>query len=232
MGLYKPPTTSLKQFKHELDTVLCSIDVDVCLPLTLLGDCNIDILRDNHQAFLTYVHNKYKLQQHISTPTTLTGTSIVLVFSNLPDINAYALVIMWSTHHPLVGLSFLFIEMKELCEARAKLEMSSNLADEPTLANVLIPSLPSPHLKLLDEKVTATCFHTINENPFETVIWWESDRWCPPPCETASENDLTLCISILSMRTHSKQSFDEKLTGDVLPPPFETARAQSDLFTV
>ena len=26
--------------------------------------------------------------------------------------------------------------MKELCEARTKLEMSSNLADEPTLANV------------------------------------------------------------------------------------------------
>ena len=36
----------------------------------------------------------------------------------------------------LIGLSFLFIEMKELCEARAKLEMSSNLADEPTLVDV------------------------------------------------------------------------------------------------
>ena len=79
--------------------------------------------------------------------------------------------------------------MKELCEARAKLEMSSNLADKPTLTDVL------------------------------------------PPCETASENELTRCISIPSMRTHSKQSIDEKVTGDVLPP-FETARAQSDLFTV
>ena len=66
-----------------------------------------------------------------------------------------------------IGLSFLFIE-KELCEARAKLEMGSNLADEPTLANVL--PLPSPHLKLLDKKVTAMCFHTVNENRFETVI--------------------------------------------------------------
>ena len=47
--------------------------------------------------------------------------------------------------------------MKELCEARAKLEMSSNLADEPTLAAV------SPS-KLLDEKVTAMHFHTVNEN--------------------------------------------------------------------
>ena len=61
MGLYKPPTTSLQQFKHELDTVLYSSDVDVCLPLILLGDCNIDILRDNHQTFLIYMHNKYKL---------------------------------------------------------------------------------------------------------------------------------------------------------------------------
>ena len=51
MGLYKPPTTSLKQVKHELDTFLCSTDVDVHLPLILLGDCNIDILGDNHQAF-------------------------------------------------------------------------------------------------------------------------------------------------------------------------------------
>ena len=30
--------------------------------------------------------------------------------------------------------------MKELCEARAKPEMSSNLADEPSLADVLAPS--------------------------------------------------------------------------------------------
>ena len=42
-------------------------------------------------------------------------------------------------HLLFIGLSFLFIETKELCEARAKLEMSSNLADEPTLADVLPP---------------------------------------------------------------------------------------------
>ena len=92
MGLYKPLTTSLKQFKHELDTVLCTIDVDVHLPLILLGDYNIDMLRDNHQAFLTYMHNKYKLQQHIITPTTLIEICIDLIFSNHPDINTYALI--------------------------------------------------------------------------------------------------------------------------------------------
>ena len=70
----------------------------------------------------------------------------------------------------MIGLLFLFIETKELCEARAKLEMSSNLADEPSLA--VLP----PHLKLLDEKVTAMHFHTINENPFETVNLLENIR--------------------------------------------------------
>ena len=53
------------------------------------------------------------------------------------------------------GLSFLFIEMKELCEARAKLEMSSNLADEPTLADV---------------------------PPFETA-WQKSDSYAFPYCQ-------------------------------------------------
>ena len=66
--------------------------------------------------------------------------------------------------------------MKKLCDARGKLEMSSNLADIPTLANVL------------------------------------------PPHEIASENELTQCVSILSMRTHLKQSIDKKVTGDVLSP--------------
>ena len=37
---------------------------------------------------------------------------------------------------PLIGLSFLYIEIKELCEARVKPEMSSNLADETSLAEV------------------------------------------------------------------------------------------------
>ena len=33
-----------------------------------------------------------------------------------------------------------------------------------------------PHLKLLDKKVTAMHFHTVNENPFETVNLSENIR--------------------------------------------------------
>ena len=78
-------------------------------------------------------------------------------------------------------------KQKRSVEARAKLEMSSNLADEPTLANVL------------------------------------------PPCKTAREKTKVFCLSILSMRTHSKQSIDENMTGDVLLP-HKTAREKNELF--
>ena len=53
--------------------------------------------------------------------------------------------------------------MKELCKVREKLEISSNLADEPTLANVL------PHTKLPEKRVSSLHIYNINENPFETV---------------------------------------------------------------
>ena len=61
-----------------------------------------------------------------------------------------------------LGLSYSIYE-KTYGDAHAKLGKSSNLADKPTLAD-----LP-PHLKLLDKKVTAMHFHTVNGNPFETV---------------------------------------------------------------
>ena len=44
-----------------------------------------------------------------------------------------------------IGLLFLFIEMKELCEARAKLEMSSNFQIYLGKTDQL---LKPPHLKL------------------------------------------------------------------------------------
>ena len=53
--------------------------------------------------------------------------------------------------------------MKDLCEARAKQEMSSNLADEPPLADVL------PPMKLPVKRVKSLHIYTVNENPFETV---------------------------------------------------------------
>ena len=96
--------------------------------------------------------------------------------------------------------------------------------------NLLWP-MSSPHGKLPEKRVSSLHIYTINENPFETVSWQEMTGDVPPPTQDCQRKEWALCISIPSMRTHSKQSIDDKMTGDVLPP-FETARAQSDLFTV
>ena len=47
----------------------------------------------------------------------------------------------------------------------------------PVYIRIQIPKADGPpHLKLLDEKVTAMHFHTVNENPFETVNLLENIR--------------------------------------------------------
>ena len=62
-----------------------------------------------------------------------------------------------------LGLLFLFIEMKELCEARAKLKTSSNFQIYPREVNL------NPHLKLLEDRVNTSLFNVTNESLFETV---------------------------------------------------------------
>ena len=47
----------------------------------------------------------------------------------------------------------------------------------PVYIRIQIPKADGPpNLKLLDEKVTAMRFHTVNENPFETVNLLENIR--------------------------------------------------------
>ena len=75
--------------------------------------------------------------------------------------------------------------------------MSSNLADEPSLA--VLP----PHLKLLDEKVTATHFHTINENPFETVNLLEKYKELPPSLAVLPPHLKLLDKKVTAMRFHT-----------------------------
>ena len=62
-------------------------------------------------------------------------------------------------------------------------------------------------------------------SPGESYIWnWQSTEW-------------TLCFSMRSMRAHLKQSTNRKISRNVTRwilrynPPFETGRAQSELFT-
>ena len=56
------------------------------------------------------------------------------------------------------------METKELCEAKAKLEMSSNFQIYPGGGVNL-----TPHLKLPEDRVNNSLFNVANESPFETV---------------------------------------------------------------
>ena len=60
----------------------------------------------------------------------------------------------------------------------------------------LIWLMSSPHMKLPEKRVSSLPIYTINENPFETVNWWENDRWCPPPMQNCLRKEWALCISI------------------------------------
>ena len=61
--------------------------------------------------------------------------------------------------------------MKELCEARAKLEMSSNFQIYPGKTDDYPPSPPlPPHSKLPELRVNSLLFNVVNKSPFNTVI--------------------------------------------------------------
>ena len=99
VAIYKPPTTTITQFKHTLHEVLSKINIDS--PVILFGDFNINITDAHTHPFQNYMQQQYKLSLYTHEPTTWMNTTIDLVFSNVSTINAYALPTTWSMHHAL-----------------------------------------------------------------------------------------------------------------------------------
>ena len=86
---------------------------------------------------------------HLTTfPYILTLPSILTIFPQLGDIVC------------LLVFCF-YIEMKELCEARVNLEMSSYF-------QIKFPQIDPP-LKLPVKGVNSLLIYVVNENPFETI---------------------------------------------------------------
>ena len=52
-------------------------------------------------SFLQEMQQKFHLKQFVNKPTTFEGTTIDLVFSNLPDVSVVVLASSWSSHHIL-----------------------------------------------------------------------------------------------------------------------------------
>ena len=97
IGLYKPPTTRITQFRTDLHHILK--DVNPGEYVVLVGDFNINIANSKNADFPVYMHNTYALTQCVSEPTTWSGTCIDLVFTNIQSINSSPLTTVWSGHH-------------------------------------------------------------------------------------------------------------------------------------
>ena len=99
LGIYRPPSGNLRNFKEELFRHITACDVPS--PKVIVGDFNINVNTDVNHSFIQEMQQKFHLGQFITEPTTLNGTTIDLVFSNLSSVTAIALTNTWSFHHTL-----------------------------------------------------------------------------------------------------------------------------------
>ena len=99
LGIYRPPSSSLQKFKEELFRHISACHVKS--PKVIVGDFNINVHARLSHSFLQEIQQKFNLKQLVNKPTTFEGTTIDLVFSNLPDVSVAVLANSWSSHHTL-----------------------------------------------------------------------------------------------------------------------------------
>ena len=118
----------------------------------------------------------------------------------------------------IIGLSFLFIETRKLCEARAKLETSSNF--QIYLGKTDKPSLPFETARALSELYTFQCSQWVPIRNSQIIgrykemsVWHQVKLMNPPslPFETARVLSELYAFSMWSMSAHSKQSNNRKI---------------------
>ena len=114
VGIYRPPSTSLLMFKEQLYRYINKYDQKS--PIVILGDFNMNIQENSHHSFLMEMKSKYNLQQLVSQPTTLEGTTIDLIFTNIPSLKFEILTNTWSSHHTLTVYIENNIQRKLICK--------------------------------------------------------------------------------------------------------------------
>ena len=114
IGIYRPPSTSLLMFKEQLYRYINKYDQKS--PIVILGDFNMNIQENSHHSFLMEMKSKYNLQQLVSQPTTLEGTTIDLIFTNIPSLKFEILTNTWSSHHTLTVYIENNIQRKLICK--------------------------------------------------------------------------------------------------------------------
>ena len=99
LGLYRPPSSSLQKFKEELFRYISACGIQS--KKVIVGDFNINVHGSLCHSFLQEMQQKFHLKQFVNKPTTFEGTTIDLVFSNLPDVSVVVLASSWSSHYTL-----------------------------------------------------------------------------------------------------------------------------------
>ncbi|XP_070548510.1 uncharacterized protein [Ptychodera flava] len=94
--LYKSPRCSLQTFQEQLTQYLLP-NLNLSMPLIIMGDFNLDILSGNI-ALLNFVINTCSCHQLITEETTDNHTALDLIFINRPIISSGTLEISWSDH--------------------------------------------------------------------------------------------------------------------------------------
>ena len=83
-----------------LENILLSLEPNSAV--IVLGDFNLDVMNTSH-SFVQVMADKFHLCQLIDEPSTIHGTLIDLVFTNIPTVTAGILCNTWSDHHTLMA---------------------------------------------------------------------------------------------------------------------------------
>ena len=98
VGLYKSPKASMMELISFVEKMLHNCHQ---LPLTIIGDFNLDVVDGRHSTFCDIMRKQYNCHEYVTEPTTSNQTTIDLVFSNYPHQNTSVIDCYWSDHNLL-----------------------------------------------------------------------------------------------------------------------------------
>ena len=93
--IYKSPKCSYSKLKIEMLTHIKS-QIDLDEHFLILGDFNVDIISNN--TFLEWMETNFKCKQIVSSVTTDHGSTLDLIFTNIPNPISSVVECCWSDH--------------------------------------------------------------------------------------------------------------------------------------
>ena len=93
---YLSPACDTQSFKKFIQKI--RQDIDVSIPLVLIGDTNIDFYNISNKSKIMFIEETFNCKQLISHPTTDSQTLLDHVYSNIPHTATGTIDCYWSDH--------------------------------------------------------------------------------------------------------------------------------------